>query len=150
MEPMLVALACLSLNVYHEARGEPDVGQVAVAYVTLNRARARNMDVCDVVAEPYQFSWTTGGVVMRKRGWTLMPHMVPTDLKALEKAVRIARKAMNRQVEDPTRGALFYHADYVSPYWKSSMIQVAAIGQHIFYHEERVAPLRAGQEAAVD
>lgn len=134
MEPTLVALACLSLNVYHEARGEPDTGQLAVAYVTLNRARRRKMDVCDVVVEPHQFSWTTGGVMMRTNGWTLMPHMVPTDRKALEKAVRIAGLAMSQKVKDPTQGALFYHADYVSPYWKSSMTQIGAIGQHVFYH----------------
>jgi N-acetylmuramoyl-L-alanine amidase len=36
--------------------------------------------------------------------------------------------------QDPTQGALFYHADYVSPYWKSSMTQIGAIGQHVFYH----------------
>ena len=134
MEPTLVALACLSLNIYHEARGEPDAGQVAVAYVTLNRARVKNMSVCDVVVEPHQFSWTTGGVMMRMNGWTLLPHMVPNDLRALHKAVQIAQLAMSGKVEDPTQGALFYHADYVSPYWKESMTQIAAIGQHRFYH----------------
>ena len=136
MEPTLIALACLSLNVYHEARGEPDEGQLAVAYVTLNRAERKSMAVCDVVVEPYQFSWTTGGVMMRAQGWTLMPHMVPTDLKALEKAVKIAQLAMSRRLKDPTAGALFYHADYVSPAWKHTMTQIAAIGQHIFYHPQ--------------
>jgi N-acetylmuramoyl-L-alanine amidase len=134
MEPMLLTLACLSLNVYHEARGEPDEGQLAVAHVTLNRARQKKMNVCDVVVEPHQFSWTTGGVVMRAHGWTLMPHMVPTEVQALAKAVRIARLAMSRKSKDPTQGALFYHADYVSPYWKHSMTQIGAIGQHVFYH----------------
>src|SRR2546421_8060154 len=133
MEPTLLALACLSLNIYHEARGEPDNGQLAVAYVTLNRARSKDMDVCDVVVEPYQFSWTTGGVMMRAKGWTLMPHAVPKDLKALQKAVEIAKLAMSQRLEDPTQGAMFYHADYVSPYWKSSMTQIMGIGQHLFY-----------------
>ena len=134
MEPTLVALACLSLNVYHEARGEPDLGQLAVAYVTLNRARRKKMDVCDVVVEPHQFSWTTGGVMMRKTRWTLMPHMVPTDHKALAKALQISKLAMYQKLEDPTQGALFYHANYVAPYWKSSMTEFGAIGQHVFYH----------------
>lgn len=134
MEPTLLALACLSLNVYHEARGEPDTGQLAVAYVTLNRAWRNDMEVCDVVVEPYQFSWTTGGVMMRANGWTLMPHMVPTDMKALEKAVRISELAMSRKAKDPTVGALYYHADYVSPSWRSSMTEIGAIGQHVFYH----------------
>lgn len=133
MEPVLVALACLSLNIYHEARGEPEAGQLAVAYVTLNRARTKAMRVCDVVVEPYQFSWTTGGVMLRVDGWTLLPHRIPTDLKALEKAVEVARLAISRTSEDPTEGALFYHADYVSPYWKDSLTRIAVIGQHLFY-----------------
>jgi N-acetylmuramoyl-L-alanine amidase len=133
VEPMVLALACLSLNIYHEARGEPDTGQLAVAYVTLNRARSNNMSVCDVVVEPHQFSWTTGGVMMRMKGWTLMPSRVPKDLKALHKAVAIAELAMSGGVEDPTQGAVFYHADYVSPYWRSGMTQIVGIGQHLFY-----------------
>jgi N-acetylmuramoyl-L-alanine amidase len=136
MEPTLLALACLSLNVYHEARGEPDAGQLAVAYVTLNRARQKKMEVCDVIVEPYQFSWTTGGVMMREGGWTLMPHMIPNDERALKKALGIARQAMFGKAKDPTQGALFYHADYVSPYWKDAMTLVAAIGQHVFYRPE--------------
>ena len=35
---LLEGLLWLTLNVYHEARSEPLVGQVAVAFVTLNRA----------------------------------------------------------------------------------------------------------------
>lgn len=132
----LVALTCLSLNVYHEARGEPDAGQLAVAYVTLNRARRYNTDVCDVVVEPYQFSWTTGAVIMRTNGWTLTPHAVPTDRKAWRKAIEIAKLAMSRKHKDPTEGALFYHATYVSPSWKSRMIETAAIGQHLFYQHD--------------
>ena len=133
MEPFLVALACLSLNIYHEARGEPEAGQLAVAHVTLNRARTKGMSVCDVVVEPYQFSWTTGGVMLRMDGWTLLPHRIPSDLKALGKAVEIARMAMSETTADPTDGALFYHADYVSPYWKDSLTRIAVIGQHLFY-----------------
>lgn len=130
-----VTLACLSLNVYHEARGEPDAGQLAVAYVTLNRAQRKKMDICDVVVEPYQFSWTTGGVVMRARGWTLMPHRVPSDPRAWRKALEIAKLALSRNTADPTQGAVFYHAAYVSPWWKTSMTEAATIGQHVFYHQ---------------
>ena len=34
---MALELFCLSLILYHEARGEPRVGQLAVAEVVLNR-----------------------------------------------------------------------------------------------------------------
>jgi len=56
IEPM----AC---NVYHEARGEPRLGQMMVAYVTLMRAKAnRSMwggsTILGVVFKRGQFSWT--------------------------------------------------------------------------------------------
>jgi spore germination cell wall hydrolase CwlJ-like protein len=35
---------------------------------------------------------------------------------------------------DPTKGALFYHADYVSPGWPN-MRKTAYIGRHIFYQK---------------
>jgi len=42
------ALLCLSLNVHNEARGEPVLGQVAVAMVTINRANQRSdADICE-------------------------------------------------------------------------------------------------------
>jgi hypothetical protein len=35
-------------------------------------------------------------------------------------------------LNDPTNGALFYHADYVRPGWRN-MEKTAVIGRHIFY-----------------
>jgi len=32
---------------------------------------------------------------------------------------------------------LHYHADYVEPYWASSLYRVAKIGRHIFYARTR-------------
>jgi len=51
-------LLCLAMNVYFEARGEPDSGQQAVAHVTLNRARENADSVCSEVYKRNQFSWT--------------------------------------------------------------------------------------------
>jgi spore germination cell wall hydrolase CwlJ-like protein len=34
-------LDCLSLNIYHEARGESKLGQIAVGHVTLNRVKSK-------------------------------------------------------------------------------------------------------------
>ena len=65
---------CLALNIYHEAKGESELGQRAVAYVTLNRAHdpAYPDDICDVVYQAVkkngvpvknqcQFSWYCDG-----------------------------------------------------------------------------------------
>ena len=44
-------VACLSKNIYFEARGEDTEGQVAVAHVTLNRVEHKNFPntICEVV-----------------------------------------------------------------------------------------------------
>ena len=39
---------------------------------------------------------------------------------------------------DPTLGSLYYHADYVRPYWVLESHRVVQIGRHIFYTEARI------------
>jgi cell wall hydrolase len=48
---------CMVNAVYHEARGEPVKGQRAVVDVIHNRAAKSGKSVCEVVAEPHQFTW---------------------------------------------------------------------------------------------
>ena len=48
----LEGLLWLTLNVYHEARSEPEIGQVAVAHVTPNRAAKRALSIKKVVNQP--------------------------------------------------------------------------------------------------
>ena len=59
----LVEITCLAINIYFEARSEPIEGQVAVAWVTLNRRDAEGFrdTVCIVVHQYMQFSWTHDG-----------------------------------------------------------------------------------------
>lgn len=118
---------CLALNVYFEARGEDMLGQLAVAEVTLNRVESSRYpdNVCDVVWQPKQFSWTHDGKSDK-----------PKDARAWREAQRIARIALseNEMVvvgEDVTH----YHASYASPYWASSYERVAKVGKHIFYRK---------------
>ena len=112
---------CLALNVYWEARSEPLRGQQAVAAVTLNR-------VCDVVVQGgerrnrCQFSW-----------WCDGKNDEPKDRIAWQSAQQIAWSALNGDFEDPTKGALFYHATYVKPSWAQHMNKTTRIGQHLFF-----------------
>lgn len=52
------ALLCLALNIHFEARGEPIEGQLAVAHVTINRAKENHTGICHEVFKKNQFSWT--------------------------------------------------------------------------------------------
>lgn len=118
------AILCLALNIYYEARGEPIDGQYAVAHVTLNRVHdpAYPNEVCQVVYQKSQFSWT------------LEAPKPPTG-KSWELSVSIASDVVKKRAKrkDNTFGATHYHADYVSPKWSYRLAKVRKIGRHIFY-----------------
>jgi N-acetylmuramoyl-L-alanine amidase len=126
-----LSLDCLALNIYHEARGEPLDGQVAVAQVVMNRVGdpAFPGQVCAVVRQggegpqdSCQFSWWCDGRDDR-----------PGDLAAWTGSKDLARRILAGSVDDPTGGALWYHANYVDPDWNWDIIQQAKIGRHVFY-----------------
>lgn len=123
-------LHCLALNIYHEARSEPEAGQIAVARVTLNRVASESFpeSVCGVVKQGggqrhrCQFSWWCDGQSDQ-----------PTETRAWRRSLEIGRRVLADEVPDPTHGALYYHADYVKPNWSSRFQRTARIGRHLFY-----------------
>lgn len=123
-------LHCLAQTVYFEARGEPVKGQVAVAHVVMNRVRDRRWPgtVCDVVREGgrerenCQFSWYCDRLSDD-----------PGHLRDWNAARDLAHAAYWRETQDPTGGALWYHANYVKPIWRRKLDRWGRIGTHIFY-----------------
>ena len=138
--PVEKALHCLAMNIYHEARGEPEAGKYAVGHVVMNRvSNSRYPDeVCKVVRQGgfkrryrCQFSWWCDGKSDQ-----------PIDRAAWQTSKRIAYLVYAGFSVDPTRGAMWYHADYVSPYWRDAFTRSAKIGQHIFYLDRNKRPAR--------
>ena len=125
------SLDCLALNIYHEARGEPREGKIAVGQVVMNRVGDPDFPagVCAVVKQGgerprnrCQFSWWCDGLSDR-----------PDDAGAWEDSKDLAGKILAGGIEDPTRGALWYHADRVTPDWQTDIVRQGKIGRHIFY-----------------
>ena len=124
-------ITCLAQNIYFEARSEPTDGMLAVGHVVLNRVASKRFpnSVCEVVRQGgeqqrhrCQFSWWCDGLSDK-----------PHNKVAWDAARLIAWFVYNGQTDDPTGGALWYHADYVSPYWREAFIAGPQIGRHIFY-----------------
>ena len=129
---------CLADNIYHEARGQIDAGQFAVAFVTLNRVNDTWFpdSVCGVVKQakldtkgnPIKnkctFSWYCDG----------RSDKITND-KSYEKAIHIAMIVYyNRaKIYDFTKGATHYHAKRVSPYWVKQKVKTVDVGDHMFY-----------------
>lgn len=132
-----VAILCMALNIYHEARGEPIIGQHMVAQVTMNRAARAPENICEVVFRPKQFSWanplTAATPEVRRR---LAHKYIPKDKKAWDVAKQIARWTVEGYIPDFTRGATHYHATYVNPYWIKNKKFLVAAGQHRFYRKD--------------
>lgn len=127
-----VAVLCLSLNVFKEARGEPPIAQQAVALVTLNRAKARNRDIGEVVFEDRQFSWT----ITDTRFGVLLPSKRPDrHTKEWKNAEASARHAL--YMRDFTQGATHYHEVKIHPYWRKRLQFVGRWGGYYFYKEKR-------------
>lgn len=115
---------CLARAVYHEARGEPLEGQLAVANVVLNRAASGKYPrtLCEVVRQPWQFSFVRHGYIPG----------APKN-EAWRKAVAISEIASQRFAAGLSPNVLWYHADYVAPSWGRRLTRVTKIGAHIFY-----------------
>lgn len=129
-EDRLRARDCLAAAVYYEAGVESPQGQRAVAQVVLNRVRnpVFPQTVCDVVfqgaarATGCQFTFTCDGALARR-----------PDPVAWRRAVSVAADALAGVVEPSVGTATHYHANWVVPYWRSTLVKLSTIGTHIFY-----------------
>ena len=124
-------IECLALTIYFEARGEDDTGKLAVGHVVMNRVMDEKFPsrICDVVRQGgearyrCQFTWWCDGLSDR-----------PANVTAWQRSAALARRVFWGFSDDPTEGALWYHADYVAPAWESQLSRGPKIGRHIFYH----------------
>lgn len=117
----------LALNIYYESGNQPMLGKIAVGVVTMNRLRTRYSDSIEGVITQYkQFSWYDPKKIY-----------APRDEKAWNESVYVAKLILsldsNHAIIEMFDGITHFHATYVKPEWRKSMIKVAEIGDHIFY-----------------
>ena len=143
---------CLALALYHEARGEPLVGQIAVAATILNRvaSRAYPDSICGVVFEGAlrptgcQFTFACD----RRSDW---PRNLPVYARMHRLAGQIlavsrgetagipeARQALIRATLHRFVLSTHYHRHDVYPAWSRRMGRIARIGNHVFFRSQRV------------
>jgi len=121
---LIAAAACLSLALYHEARGEPINGQLMVARVIMNRMKSPRWpsSMCRVITQDRQFSF------YRKNNTPK-----PRDEVAWSKAQKLAVEIINDPDILPRSTADHYHTVEVHPVWRKKLHKVTRIGHHIFY-----------------
>lgn len=120
----------LAKTIYGEARGEPLLGQKAVACVIMNRYKARKWFSRPTIAETCQMKgqfscWNKGD----------------PNLKEIQKATEIqlapfkeiAERFIDGQEKDFLCGACHYHALNYPAYWAEGKKADFMIGRHLFY-----------------
>jgi spore germination cell wall hydrolase CwlJ-like protein len=127
--PLDDAITCLARSIYWEAKGRQTREMEAVASVVMNRLGHEGFPdtVCAVVKEGSesrncQFSWWCDG----------RSDQVREDAEYAV-AKEIARKALNRTLNDRTLGAMYFHDKTVRPDWAAKYIKTADIGRFRFY-----------------
>ncbi len=111
-------LYLLAKCVHAEARGEPYIGQVAVAAVILNRV------------EHPEFPNTISGVIYQPWAFTAV-HDGQINLEPNDTAYQAARDALNGW--DPTNGCIYYYnPETATSKWIFSRQTVITIGKHVF------------------
>lgn len=128
---------CLTEALYFEARGEPVLGQVAVAEVIMNRVASDRFPstLCGVINQgtgkryQCQFSYTCDGLAERI-----------SEPAAYARMGKVARLVMDGAAPSLTDGATHYHTNAVRPKWAKVYTKTKRIGVHIFYrHTWRTA-----------
>lgn len=123
------AVMCMALNIYHESRGEPLLGRMAVASVTMNRADGKVDNICPTVKKPSQFSWYTPKTPLKK-------YLPKKEDKSWIWSEVLATVYVYGLIPPLMPGNLtHYHSTEVSPNWsKSDKLQKFwKIGGHMFY-----------------
>ncbi len=128
-ERMDDAIICLARTIYWEAKGTDKTEMHAIANVVMNRLGHEGFPdtVCGIVKQGHgekacQFSWWCDG----------LPDSAQ-EQRPYEAAKEIARKALNRQLNDLTGGALYFHSKGVTPKWSKIFVRTAIIGRLEFY-----------------
>lgn len=130
---------CLVDNIFFESGAEPHDGKIAVAFVTMNRVKSEGYpsSVCGVIKQKNnnvcQFSWYCQKKTTVKNVLTLSQESLYNYMRDIAMLVYFNHDKLKH--EDPSKGALFYHADYVDPKWKN-VKKTTKIGRHIFYRKK--------------
>lgn len=132
-------IECLAHNIYFEAGNQSRKGRIAVGLVTFNRVNSGYFPdtICDVVKQTRyrvcQFSWWCN---QKTRAQSIAKKFVGVEQKVYSEIYKLATSMYlnHKAYVDVTKGAVFYHATYISPRWKG-LKKTVLIEKHVFYRK---------------
>jgi len=116
---------CLVCNCYHESRGENFEGMVAVAKVVVSRSESDLYpnSVCQVIYQPYQFSWTKDKI----------SNSINAAKADEEESFNNCKRATDVALREGGNGVLYYYnPDKARPAWARAYTPCGSLGNHTF------------------
>lgn len=114
-------ILCLCAIMWGEARGEPNIGMVAVGYTAVHRKADPNYpkNICEIMKQKSQYQFLDLGMPSE----TQIAYLKP-----------LAKAIIEKRIDDPTNGAKYFHTRQMKkPVWAKQKEVKVAIGNHIFY-----------------
>lgn len=133
----------LALTMWGEARNLGREGMESVGHVIINRSRADNPGrfgngVIGVALHDQQFScWNRSDPNLGLMGKIDHLDAESSDEEMWKLAVKLARQIAAGRSHDPTKGATYYHASDVNPFWAPTKHYLGKWGSHLFYREAK-------------
>lgn len=140
-------LRCLTQALYYEAGTQSALGKEAVAMVIINRAQSRKHPgtICGVVREQSTVIVETEDSLIKRKVcqfsfWCQADidssHMKTRSWKESEEiSKRVLKNYWERDIIRSLGGAMYFHADYVNPTWRTEKVFLGKVGRHLFYAE---------------
>ena len=134
-------IECMVEAIYHEARSEGFIAQIAVGNVILQRVKDKRYPntVCDVVHQAKKWK---GKLIKNKCQFSYYCDGKSEKFKELDALLEVidtSELILNGVMLEQTIGATHYHTFHVSPHWSHSptFIKLGRVGSHIFYLDKR-------------
>jgi len=131
---------CLAQNIYFESANQSFAGQIAVSNVVINRVKSDLFpnSICEVIYQAkMKENWLGNMVPIRNQcqfSWFCDGKSDdPVDSVTWLNSIRVADMVLSGEYQDITEGSLWYHADFVKPYWANQLQLVTTIDNHLFY-----------------
>lgn len=139
-------LRCMTMNIWHEARGEDMLGWAKVAQTVLNRMKDPRYPstACGVIWDKGQFEWT-----FDNKPDAVIPKDY-TEAVKLEEIISISSNGLAGHFEGIINGSVMYwNPNKVTPCWESAYDEFTDHGNHRWaYSENGTSPCYKPQIAS--
>ena len=125
---------CLIRTTYHESKGEPIIGKMFVAQVTLNRVKSGKFpnSVCKVIKQKGAYQWYSS--LPRNLHQVKPANSIQQESYEQIKFTVSVLEVLNSFGIDVTKGALYFHSTSIKPnkFFKK-LKRLYKVNNHLFY-----------------